>query len=83
MSIIAGPAVPHGTRRARRSLISLGAVDFSLAAGPDPPGYDHYLLSLSSGKDSQAMADVLVEQFHHLGLLDRVTTVHADMGRVD
>lgn len=29
------------------------------------------------------MLDVLVERFHHLGVLDRVTTVHADMGRAD
>ncbi|WP_040712430.1 phosphoadenosine phosphosulfate reductase domain-containing protein, partial [Nocardia takedensis] len=35
------------------------------------------------GKDSQAMLDVLVEVFHGLGVLDRVTTVHADMGRAD
>ncbi|WP_174187528.1 phosphoadenosine phosphosulfate reductase family protein [Nocardia asiatica] len=54
-----------------------------MAAGPDLGGYDHYLLSLSGGKDSQAMVDVLVEEFHHLGVLDRVTTVHADMGRSD
>ncbi|WP_082393603.1 phosphoadenosine phosphosulfate reductase domain-containing protein [Nocardia arizonensis] len=83
MSIITGPAVSRGTRRARRPVISLGAVDFSLAPGPDLLDYDHYLLSLSSGKDSQAMADVLVEVFHRLGVLDRVTTVHADLGRVD
>ncbi|MEV6256728.1 phosphoadenosine phosphosulfate reductase family protein [Nocardia sp. NPDC051929] len=37
----------------------------------------------SGGKDSQAMVDVLVEVFHHLDVLDRVTTVHADMGRSD
>ncbi|MGY1984369.1 hypothetical protein [Nocardia gipuzkoensis] len=54
-----------------------------LASGPDLLGYDHYLISLSGGKDSQALLDVLVELFAEAGVLDRVTTVHADMGRSD
>ncbi|WP_216907550.1 phosphoadenosine phosphosulfate reductase domain-containing protein [Nocardia noduli] len=83
ISTVSRPAVPRGTRRARRSDLSLAAADFSLAAGPDLLDYDHYMISISGGKDSQAMTDVLVEQFHRLGVLDRVTTVHADMGRAD
>lgn len=47
MSINTGPAVPRGTRRARRPVISPDAAEFSLAPGPDLPGYDHYVLSLS------------------------------------
>ncbi|MGY1898330.1 hypothetical protein [Nocardia gipuzkoensis] len=59
------------------------SADVSLAPGPDLLSYDHYLISLSGGKDSQAMLDVLVEVFHRLDVLDRVTTLHADMGRSD
>ncbi|MFI9410138.1 phosphoadenosine phosphosulfate reductase domain-containing protein [Nocardia gamkensis] len=54
-----------------------------MASGPDLASYDHYLISLSGGKDSQALLDVLVELFSEAGVLDRVTTVHADMGRSD
>ncbi|MGY1984508.1 hypothetical protein [Nocardia gipuzkoensis] len=54
-----------------------------LASGLDLLGYDHYLISLSGGKGSQALLDVLVELFAEAGVLDRVTTVHADMGRSD
>ncbi|WP_051047110.1 phosphoadenosine phosphosulfate reductase domain-containing protein [Nocardia asiatica] len=60
-----------------------GKLDFALAPGPDLLSYDQYLISISGGKDSQAMVDVLVEVFHHLDVLNRVTTVHADMGRAD
>ncbi|MGW4367015.1 phosphoadenosine phosphosulfate reductase domain-containing protein [Nocardia takedensis] len=54
-----------------------------MAPAPDLRDYDHYLISISGGKDSQAILDVLAETFHNLGVLDRVTTVHADMGRAD
>lgn len=46
-----------------------------LASGPDLHSYDHYVISLSGGKYSQALLDVLVEQFSKTGVLDRVTTV--------
>ncbi|MGW4330457.1 phosphoadenosine phosphosulfate reductase domain-containing protein [Nocardia sp. NPDC004573] len=54
-----------------------------LASGPDLRSYDHYVISLSGGKDSQALLDVLAELFSNTGVLERVTTVHADMGRSD
>ncbi|WP_280426780.1 phosphoadenosine phosphosulfate reductase family protein [Nocardia carnea] len=43
--------------------------------------YDIILASISGGKDSQATLDVIVEAASAAGVLDRVWTVHADMGR--
>ncbi|WP_157119593.1 hypothetical protein [Nocardia xishanensis] len=82
------PAAPprrsgHRDGGVQRLLVPRGAVDFAVAPGPDLLSYDHYVISISGGKDSQASLDVLAERFCQLGVLDQVTTVHADIGRSD
>lgn len=45
--------------------------------------YDLIMINTSSGKDSQAMMDMLVKQAKADGVLDRVQAVHCDLGRMD
>lgn len=45
--------------------------------------YDRIELSSSAGKDSAAMAAIMVAIARACGLLDRVVIVHADLGRVE
>ncbi|MEU2258469.1 phosphoadenosine phosphosulfate reductase family protein [Nocardia xishanensis] len=64
-------------------LLAASGWNFALSPCPELLSYDHYLISISGGKDSQCGLDVLAELFGAAGVLDRVTTVHADMGRSD
>jgi 3'-phosphoadenosine 5'-phosphosulfate sulfotransferase (PAPS reductase)/FAD synthetase len=50
---------------------------------PDLTAYDVIMVSTSAGKDSQAMLDYVVELATDAGVLNRVVTVHADLGRVE
>jgi len=50
---------------------------------PDLQSYDIILVNTSAGKDSQAMLDLVVEHAKAAGVLDRVITVHADLGRME
>ncbi|WP_433709653.1 hypothetical protein ACQP2U_24635 [Nocardia sp. CA-084685] len=43
--------------RARQLLLPRCGVDFALSPGPDLLSYDHYVISISGGKDSQASLD--------------------------
>jgi 3'-phosphoadenosine 5'-phosphosulfate sulfotransferase (PAPS reductase)/FAD synthetase len=43
--------------------------------------YDHILVNSSAGKDSQCMLDVVCEAARDAGVDDRITVVHADLGR--
>lgn len=50
---------------------------------PDLSSYDVLLLNTSGGKDSQAMLDYLVELAREAGVLDKLVTVHCDLGRME
>lgn len=50
---------------------------------PDLATFDHIVISSSGGKDSQAMLDYVCALADAAGVLDRVTVVHADLGRVE
>lgn len=50
---------------------------------PDLTTYDHILINTSAGKDSQAAMDLTVDLARTAGVLDRVTAVHCDLGRVE
>jgi 3'-phosphoadenosine 5'-phosphosulfate sulfotransferase (PAPS reductase)/FAD synthetase len=45
--------------------------------------YDVIVVNSSAGKDSLAMLDYICEMAREQGVLDRVTVVHADLGRVE
>jgi 3'-phosphoadenosine 5'-phosphosulfate sulfotransferase (PAPS reductase)/FAD synthetase len=45
--------------------------------------YDIILVNSSAGKDSQTTLDVICNQAEKQGVLDRVTVVHADLGRME
>jgi 3'-phosphoadenosine 5'-phosphosulfate sulfotransferase (PAPS reductase)/FAD synthetase len=47
---------------------------------PDLASFDLIVVSTSGGKDSQVALDVVVTEARRLGILDRVTAVHADLG---
>jgi 3'-phosphoadenosine 5'-phosphosulfate sulfotransferase (PAPS reductase)/FAD synthetase len=49
----------------------------------DLTSYDVILVNSSAGKDSQAMLDYVVGLAREAGVLERVTVVHADLGRVE
>ena len=49
----------------------------------DLGAYDAVLVNSSAGKDSQAMLDVVAELAAAQGVRERVTVVHADLGRVE
>jgi 3'-phosphoadenosine 5'-phosphosulfate sulfotransferase (PAPS reductase)/FAD synthetase len=49
-------------------------------AMPDLASFDLIVVSTSGGKDSQVALDVVVTEARRLGILDRVTAVHADLG---
>lgn len=49
----------------------------------DLTSYDYIVISSSGGKDSQAMLDHLSGLAQQAGVTDRVTVVHADLGRVE
>jgi 3'-phosphoadenosine 5'-phosphosulfate sulfotransferase (PAPS reductase)/FAD synthetase len=53
------------------------------AAPPSLRDYDWVVSNSSSGKDSQAMLDVLAERAKAEGVLERVVVVHADLGKVE
>ncbi|MGW4720902.1 hypothetical protein ACWEO7_39165, partial [Nocardia sp. NPDC004260] len=53
------------------------------APGPDLTSYDHIVISISGGKDSQSTLDVVVEAARAAGVTDRITAVHADLGRAE
>lgn len=48
---------------------------------PDLANYDVILVNTSAGKDSQAMLDYLYELAVGYGVVDRLVTVHADLGK--
>lgn len=50
---------------------------------PDLSTFDHIVISSSAGKDSLAMLDYVCALAESAGVLDRVTVVHADLGRVE
>lgn len=50
---------------------------------PDLTTYDIILLNTSGGKDSQATLDLVVELADAAGVRDRITAVHADLGRME
>ncbi|MEG8184198.1 hypothetical protein GZH49_37670 [Nocardia terpenica] len=50
---------------------------------PDLAVYDHIVVNLSGGKDSQAALDVTVAAARVAGVVHRVTAVHADLGRLE
>jgi 3'-phosphoadenosine 5'-phosphosulfate sulfotransferase (PAPS reductase)/FAD synthetase len=50
---------------------------------PDLSSYDALLVNSSGGKDSQSMLDYLVELADGAGVKDRITVVHADLGRME
>lgn len=50
---------------------------------PDLSSYDVILLNTSGGKDSSAMLDYVVELAEAAGVRDRITAVHADLGRME
>jgi 3'-phosphoadenosine 5'-phosphosulfate sulfotransferase (PAPS reductase)/FAD synthetase len=54
----------------------------TVSDGPAPQlaAYDILLVNISAGKDSQASLDVVVAQARAAAVLDRVVTVHADLG---
>jgi len=49
----------------------------------DLKSYDVIVVNSSAGKDSLAMLDYICEMAREQGVLDRVTVVHADLGRVE
>lgn len=49
----------------------------------DLKSYDVIVVNSSAGKDSLAMLDLICEMAREQGVLDRVTVVHADLGRVE
>lgn len=49
----------------------------------DLTGYDIILINTSGGKDSQTMLRLVARQAAEQGVTDRVTVVHADLGRVE
>src|SRR3990172_3275915 len=49
----------------------------------DLTAYDVILINSSAGKDSLAMLDYICEMAREQGVLNRVTVVHADLGRVE
>ncbi|WP_067469652.1 phosphoadenosine phosphosulfate reductase family protein [Nocardia amamiensis] len=51
--------------------------------GPDLASYDHIVISLSGGKDSQATLDHTVTAARAAGVAHRITAVHADLGRAE
>ncbi|MGW6335919.1 hypothetical protein [Nocardia rhamnosiphila] len=55
----------------------------TVAPGPQLASYDHVVVSISGGKDSQACLDADAEAAGATGVLDRVTAVHAALGRVE
>lgn len=50
---------------------------------PDLKLYDLVLINTSAGKDSQAIADVVIERARRASVLDRVVFVHADLGEAE
>lgn len=50
---------------------------------PNLRAYDLLLLNTSGGKDSQSMLDYVVELADQAGVRDRITAVHADLGRME
>jgi 3'-phosphoadenosine 5'-phosphosulfate sulfotransferase (PAPS reductase)/FAD synthetase len=57
--------------------------DIERPADPALRDYDVILVASSAGKDSQAMLDRVVELGRPLGVLDRITVVHNDLGVTD
>lgn len=50
---------------------------------PDLTTYDLITIQSSGGKDSQAMLDLMIERAGEAGVRDRVSVIHADLGRIE
>jgi 3'-phosphoadenosine 5'-phosphosulfate sulfotransferase (PAPS reductase)/FAD synthetase len=50
---------------------------------PNLSHYDHIVVSTSGGKDSQAALEYTYQAARKQGVLDRLTVVHCDLGRVE
>lgn len=50
---------------------------------PDLEGYDIILLNTSGGKDSQVMIHLVVEECKKRGILDKVISIHANLGWIE
>jgi 3'-phosphoadenosine 5'-phosphosulfate sulfotransferase (PAPS reductase)/FAD synthetase len=52
-------------------------------ASPNLKAYDYIVINSSSGKDSQAMTDLVVEEAKKQGVLGRTLMVHCDLGEAE
>lgn len=50
---------------------------------PDLTAFDWVVVNTSGGKDSMAQTDIICEMAEKAGVLSRVVSVHADLGRVE